>query len=307
MRNTIFFLFIVSCLLAACEKDIKVPIPPHQPKLVLNGLIRENSVFELSVSKSQGILTATPTNDPQSIYRVSNARVLLFENNIPAGELSYNAGTRRYRSLTNKRVTLGRQYRIVAVAPGIKDTAEVLNTVPTRPVITRLTRVANARTNSSGEPLDEITLTFNDPAGEKNYYLVRLQYSPGGNNIYQLVPCIYTNDADVEKDDTDDPFGPEACLNEGRALLRDDNFNGRTKQLKISVSSFYIPASPGPLPRTIIELWHITEAHFRYLKSRNTYSNTEDNPFAEPALVFSNVKNGYGVFSTYTAAVDSIR
>ena len=59
--------------------------------------------------------------------------------------------------------------------------------------------------------------------------------------------------------------------------------------------------------RATVGLLHINKDYFKYLKSLNTYENVQDNPFAEPVNLYSNVKNGYGFFTTYAMAIDSIR
>jgi hypothetical protein len=56
-----------------------------------------------------------------------------------------------------------------------------------------------------------------------------------------------------------------------------------------------------------VELLSINEDYFRYIKSVNSYDNALDNPFAEPVNVFSNIKNGYGFFTTFAIAVDTLR
>lgn len=54
-------------------------------------------------------------------------------------------------------------------------------------------------------------------------------------------------------------------------------------------------------------LEYYNEAYFRYLKSYEYLQYNDDNPFAEPANVYSNVKNGYGVFALVHAATYEVR
>jgi hypothetical protein len=47
----------------------------------------------------------------------------------------------------------------------------------------------------------------------------------------------------------------------------------------------------------VVELYHVSEAYFKFEKSRIVASYTNGDPFAEPVNVYSNVKNGYGIFA----------
>jgi hypothetical protein len=310
MKKILIYTTVIAFLTAGCEKETKVDIPPHQSKFVVQGILQENALFNIRVTKSLGILTPRNLSDPELPYQVPNAAVVVYENGVFLDTLRYDAVSKTYKTLTNKRVILGKSYQLGMVAPGI-PVAQSTTMVPSKPVINSITRVRNARTNSSGEQLDDFTISFNDPAGESNFYAVRVRYSFGGAAAYGSVFCVYSNDIDIEKDNSNDPFSTENCLGGDQLLVRDVNFNGRTKQLKLSVQGSELPdfvdAGTGRRYRPIIELWRITEDHFKYLKTKAAAGNAQDNPFAEPANVYSNIQNGYGVFTTYTRAVDSIR
>jgi hypothetical protein len=160
--------------------------------------------------------------------------------------------------------------------------------------------------------MDEITLKFDDPGGEKNYYLVQV-YSAGYSGYEgQTVWCVSTTDKDIEAiGENADPLSTDNCFDGGSLLLRDDNFNGTQKQLRFYVNSYYMQEhddiSSNRTWRPYVKVLRITEDYFKYVKSYNVYYNSSDNPFAEPVNVYSNIRNGYGTFSAYTVAVDTLR
>jgi hypothetical protein len=83
------------------------------------------------------------------------------------------------------------------------------------------------------------------------------------------------------------------------------NFNGKQKQVRFYVNSYdmqVIIDPSGQVHKPVIRVSRITEAYFKFVKSYNVYYNSSDNPFAEPSNVYTNVKNGYGVFATFTEA-----
>jgi hypothetical protein len=49
-----------------------------------------------------------------------------------------------------------------------------------------------------------------------------------------------------------------------------------------------------------LQLIHRAEDQMRYLRSRESYYNSEGNPFSEPVNVVGNVQGGYGIFAIET-------
>jgi Domain of unknown function (DUF4249) len=93
-------------------------------------------------------------------------------------------------------------------------------------------------------------------------------------------------------------------------LLSDANFNGKQKLLKVFVEATELrelPDGSGNIRRPFVRVLRITEDYFKYLRSYNSYLSASDNPFAEPVNVFTNVKNGLGIFALSTTAVDTLR
>ena len=171
-------------------------------------------------------------------------------------------------------------------------------------------RIKNVRTNSYNEQQDEITIKINDPV-ETNFYLVKFFHAPYGPGQEYTIYCTSTADKDIEPiGDNADPLSTDNCFDAGNLLMRDVNFNGREKLLRFYVNSLDLmenSGSNGTIYRPFIKVYRITEEYFKFVKSYNVYYNASDNPFAEPANVFTNVKNGFGTFSAFTMAVDTLR
>jgi len=54
-------------------------------------------------------------------------------------------------------------------------------------------------------------------------------------------------------------------------------------------------------PRVMVELQAITPEFYRYLKSVELYRVTESDAFSEPIQIYSNVKNGWGIFGSLSS------
>jgi hypothetical protein len=304
MKKLISFLSII-VVLSSCEKDVNIKLPQKDPKLVINGLLAVDSTVSVSIGRSRSVLDPVSTSGPyQEQYVVKNAIAVVYENTSILDTLVYDNMQYRYVSPNHKTVKAGNTYSIIVNAPGYKQ-AEASTIVPSQSVIDDVVRVKNARTNSDGNPEDEITLKLNDPA-EANFYLIQFYHADysfsGGYPVY----CVSTTDKDIEAiGDNADPFSTENCYDGNSLLMKDVNFNGRLKLTRFYINSYELQEITGPggqVSKPYVKVSRITEDYFKFVKSYNVYSSSYDNPFAEPANVYTNVKNGYGVFSVLTEA-----
>lgn len=302
------FAFLIIIFTTSCEKDIIVDVPPQTVKLVVNGIVRTNTNFRVSVSKTAGVLDFPGSSG----YRVSNAFVQLYENNILKDTLVYDSASNTYSVKRSTRPVAGRTYLLKASAPGFV-TAETEAITPNPTPIQSITRRVNVRKDASGNFLDELKITFTDEATPGNHYLFRIRnYRYGGGNTvtYGGIECMRSSDRDIEGRTNDDPSEFETCIDR-EFFMRDINFNGRTKEVVLFINHTALePVFIQSLNRNykpIVELHSITADHYKYSKSIGAYRDAEDNPFAEPVLVYSNIKNGYGIFTTFDLARDTIR
>ncbi len=306
MKNRFVLSFIL--LLAACEKDITVKVPPQPTRLVVNGITSMNSAFRVSVGKTAGILDLTT---PDS-YKVTNALVQLFENGVLKDTLVYNAGTDAYRVKNNTIAQTGNNYRVKVTVPNF-TTAEAETVAPANIVIQSITRRMNAKTDNNGNMLDEVKIIFRDSAATTNYYLFKFRrpsYINGNTVNYNGIYCLHSSDKDIDRRNNSDPTDFDYCIDQ-EFLMQDKNFNGGLKEILVFINheelNPLVNTTNNRVYRAVVELNNITADHYKYRKSYDAYQDSEDNPFAEPVLVYGNVKNGYGVFSTYSLARDTIR
>ena len=115
--------------------------------------------------------------------------------------------------------------------------------------------------------------------------------------------CIKSSDPAIDEVANRDPLTTDDCLPNKDLLITDALFNGGRKQLVLRIPSFYADTFVDTVdgrPITTnaqVKLKHVSEDYVRYLKSYRKAADNSGNPFAEPVNVFTNVKNGYGLFS----------
>lgn len=311
MKKIIVF-FSVLLVLWACEKPVTIDIPEEPSKLVINGWVGKDSTFIVRIGKTRYSMAPKESWKPlQELYTVKNAVPVIFENNIPVDTLVYNAAEYQYYSARGRKVREGFSYTLKVKADGFTE-AFASTIVPSQVAVAGMQRVKNARTNSMGMQEDEITLTLNDLAGEENFYLVQLFGPVYSHGLSYPIYCVRTTDKDIEMMSYDtDPMDPDNCYEGDALLMKDVHFNGNRKVLKLYVESSiiqdYVDPSTGKVSSPFMNVYTITKDHFRFMKSFSIYWSTDENPFAEPVNVFTNVQNGYGVFSAYTKVTDTLR
>ncbi len=116
-----------------------------------------------------------------------------------------------------------------------------------------------------------------------------------------------SSDAGIETF-TSDLADMNTCLDNNGIFFRDDLFNGKVKELKLFVPSEVIEPGFNGTDTLYgsVELWHVTEAYFRYRKSFKVADQSNGDPFAEPANVYSNVEKGFGIFSIASKDVKTV-
>jgi hypothetical protein len=289
-------------ILLSCERETHIDIPPQVSKLVTESKQGQNFFPQARISHTRGVTDPLPPVGSADPYIVKTAIALLYENDVLKDTLKYNPGSQKYKAAII-RIQAGKTYKLLLSAPNFPG-AEAISFTPLLVPINNLAFTHNARFDADGNPQDELKIIFTDNGSTEDYYLLHI-LDANGDYLY----CVNTNDKDVEKLVYDDPFYPDQCLLSDRLLLSDMNFNGTNKTLLFYAESGSLDpqTTPGGLRRATVELLHINKDYYKYIKSLNSYENASGNPFAEPVNLYSNVKNGYGLFTTYAMTVDSIR
>jgi hypothetical protein len=120
--------------------------------------------------------------------------------------------------------------------------------------------------------------------------------------------CVNSADPSVESN-SNDLADVNTCLDNYGIFIRDALFDGQQKDLKLYASAYDMePQFNGvDTQYATVELLHVTEAYFRYQKSYKVAQDANDNPFAEPVNVYSNITNGRGIFSIVNTSKTQIR
>ena len=297
--HILFFLLLI----LACSKSLQIDVPSLSPVLVLNGQWQQGQQFIVRLTRSRGINDPVDTGSSLiRTYEVKNAFITIKQNNLVIDTLKYDSVNFRYINKIKKTI-LNATYEVDASVSGFTSIT-ASNPLYSVMTVANTTLQRNAAFDASGNVMDKISFSFIDNASSTDYYLIRIHKSDGS-----YTSCINTTDTDFENMIFNNPFTTQTCIDGNKLLLSDKNFNGKTKNIVVYVSDDQMVTgfSSGRVRRPFIDLLHITKDYFAYIKTVNNYDITQTNPFAEPANVFSNVQNGYGLFTAYSIAVDTLR
>ncbi|MCX6318153.1 MAG: DUF4249 domain-containing protein [Bacteroidetes bacterium] len=302
-------LFIVPVLVIlfsffSCEQDVNLTLPPHTPRLVIHGYAEAGKLFSIAVGKTFAANVLLPINDTY----LKDAIVTLYENNTLREVLVYDTASRRYVTVSAVPHP-GNTYRITVAAPGF-EMAEAVATTPSLVPTSAVQYLRNTRTDERGNLLSDVLFRFNDPAGQTNHYLTEI--NRGNPYSASSAFCLYTYDPSVEKYQASlNPFEAGNCILSTQVLYMDRSFNGSSKQIVLSgqeesIREYTDPAT-GIIYRPYLKRYMVSEEYYRYIKNGIITGGIGGDPFSQPVSTYTNVKNGYGLFTIYSSVTDTLR
>ena len=292
MKKLILFLSATSFLLFTnCTKEIEFDAQDIAPRIVVNSLFTNDSLWTANISRSVGVLETT------SYTSINNADISIFNGNGVLVTTLTDQGDGLYTSPTGATPVADELYTIEVNASGYTSVSAT-NRIPTAVQINSIDTVSS--TNSDGQTILETTINFQDPPTNENYYMVEvlvkgtwIDFFEGDTIEFREPLEISCNDVNVE---TVNRFNFGGFENTYLYLmLKDENFDGEDYALTFSVIN-YAELKDLELFGEI-RLVNTSEAYFNYLKSFNMYQRASGNPFATPVQVYSNVENGMGIFA----------
>ncbi|MFN8713593.1 MAG: DUF4249 domain-containing protein [Bacteroidota bacterium] len=276
MKRTFVKLFLASVFLltgfTSCERDADVDLPNVPSKLALSCFISpQDTIIRAYVSRSIPIFTlntsGASTNEP-----FGGATVTLTGNS-GSVQLVYNAATMMYEIPASQfQIVPGGTYSI-SVSANQYQTLTAQTTVPNAAPSDFAVNASIAVDSITfpGFPIISADLDhqFTDVAGTVNYY--------------QITVVMETYDSISAR---------SQFLQLIQALDNDNNKDGQLIRGNLSTGTNIFGNAVG------LHVY-LTTSGFDFYEFHRTILNGQNSgdPFAEPALVHSNVTNGYGIFS----------
>jgi hypothetical protein len=291
MKKYILQYLLFFCTLFACEKPLILNYKNIEIKQSIIGTFQQNKEIKIYISKSKRIDDNTP------VEFISNAKVQLFEDDVFVENLSFvleNANTNLGYYISTLKTKVNKKYKIISSVEGL-PTAEAEEILMTKP------NILSNQLLQYPDSLDiykkgMIDFTIQDSASTKDYYVI---------NVYEFVKSFYI-DTLGDTIFSNNYYQSSFTINEyprrstqSKLYFKDDMFNGIQKNFKIEFDGIVLN-NPNILEQKVyFEIAKIGVGYYNYFLSDQENKGAIGSNNKEPKSLVSNIKNGYGHFSSY--------
>lgn len=300
--------------LTACTRQIDMPLPEHQARLVANALLVSDEPARIVVSRSFGM--DEPYNG-ETIY-LTDATVTLSRDGQTPETLAYDdLGEGKFGHFSSQAVVPGSRYVLEVSYPDYPALRQEM-VMPTRPQVTGIRGELGVRLDPLGNRIDEIAYDLLDPADTANYYALAVRFWPDSANANTPLPSLhYWVPLGSSGIPYPDPIGE---LAQGYEVISDEEFDGQ------AVSVRFESALLGGFGRYtftedelrqgyfVLELISLNEPAYRFGKTLQAHQSSRTflylTSFGQhqfPITMYTNAEGGYGVFMGQTVRVDTLR
>jgi hypothetical protein len=286
-KNLLFGLLAVITS-TSCELIIDADVPYGRDHVVVNAIQEADSLWSVDLTRTRYILQPTWSN----YQTIDNATVVVHKAD-GSSETLIAKGPGVYKGTTSPEI--GKDYKITVDAPGL-EFVEGSMTMPRRVKIIDI-EWDSARMDDRGVACGcqranvPFKITFTDPAGESNYYDVQV-YVYSILNRQDTSGNLYADTiANFVQTYVKDP----GITNDNISAFSDKAFDGKTHTIPMIAE--IILWNGGTYYKTEVRFTSSNEEFYRYNETLDLQYQVMGDPFAQPVQVFSNMSNGFGIFS----------
>jgi hypothetical protein len=325
-------LFLTLATLASCESVVSVTPPAHTPRLALTYTLSNQaptadyqqyfSVRNAFASTSQAILeNKNLRGRADATIELRDASGQVVEQFRPdTSRYSLKPTDYRYGTYIPVRGYVGvpgQAYQLRASAPGV-EAVEATLALPPLPTVQAVSYVAlppPATNNFIATPYyGQLSFAIADAAATTDYYVAYARALDAAGRLWGFA----AEDEGLRSQDGPEiklnrfalssPNGPNAVV-----PVSDAGRNGQrllySNPIWLYYSGGYASNLPAPPPPTYLELTvsSVPASTYDFYQSVQRYRDANDNPFAEPAPLRSNLQGGYGLFGGASDVVVRIK
>ncbi len=279
----ILFLFLAY----SCEKEIEFKGEGKKSLLVLDAILETNELPLIRLTRSVFFLS---NNTNSEDVGVSGAIVKL--TNVTDGiEYILNSVSSGGYYMGNTLIKENTVYKIEISHPNYISISSEMTSVSTVDLIDLDT--SSIIDNSLIKYYTDFK--FNDPSG-LNFYSASM-YSSKKVTAYDFDGVILSVDT-VNSVDYASTLDPSIVFNRvGSLFFNDLLFSNKLKNIQLEVVDFNSGYQETEFLSRTVTLINMSEGVFKYFKSIG--NNQPNGPFNDPTNVYTNVKNGLGIFGSY--------
>ncbi len=298
-KRWIFVPLGVILLSATCERTVDLGLEDPDPRIAIIGTFAEGGPLKVEVTKTRSVLANATTEYPL------NAVVRLYDDGRLVEQLALSPpeeGATPFYQTKQFSPQTGREYRLEVRVPGF-PAAEAVSTAPEIVKLDQfeafITQSVENQENKTIQYEYALNAGFWDPASnrQKNFYhllfFLQLEKTSGilGDTAVQEFRSIVLG--------SNINTNYQIAHYEGGVLLEDTPFEGKFKSLQFPVT-LELPKELGTPTAVVASLRSVPEEYYRFYSAVNRQRVNPDLPFAEPVILFTNIRNGVGVFAGFS-------
>ncbi len=308
MKRGIFMITVFVLLLSACEKTLKFSGDITDPKITVCALANPDTTFMLYLYQSLFFLDIH--TDYSQFYLDSDATVQLSVNGIDL--YSTSSDTLESLDIFDYKPSVNDELSLTVSCEGY-ETVTAQTTVLERPSFEIIDHYSlyskspeKTTTDGYSVPIDywgtdtvmNISCMVNDPGNVTNYYRLSIKSigstkeGPLSADNWAIVKDIFSSD-DILFVDNNVSVSINGWPEHFSNVFDDSLFDGKEYTFTVESRQRSVAYS-----WVEIELQHISEDLYKYLKNVELAQCSTDDIFSEPVNIFSNVENGYGVLGS---------
>ncbi len=291
MRKILLYTLTAFAFLS-CEKEIELSAEEIAPRIVINSIFSANDTCWIHISESGTIVGQS------NLPNIENATAnFLDENGSVLASFTHDADGNYF--ITNPLPQAGNVYGIEVSAAGYTSISASSET----PSIISISNIDTTSASSIWEQQLSFDLTFADDASQSNYYGISVVVHGFWDDGFGNWEEWSWGEAATQEVFTDNgaPDVDDGLIYANEFYFSDETFNGQSitfnalQYFEIEDSMYYV-----------VKLKSMSEDLYKYRVSYSKYVEAQNDFFAEPVQVYSNIENGFGVFGGYSEYSDTI-
>jgi hypothetical protein len=284
------YIILVSILLISCEDFFETTLDLEEPvfeeKLVVNSLLTN-----LTLNESRALVSKTiGLNEPEENSLVSDAEVKIIYPDNSEYLLEYSSNANLYLGYNHEgqisELIAEQEYQIHVTSEGKSVTAKA--TMPNSAKLLSAVYMENGGLNEDGDEVSAIDIIIDDAPDEINYYKIGAVINDDG----------YTQELYL---DSNNAFAIESATYSD-ILIKDEQFNGEEFKLRLQFNDYFNYGSEPSFEYQVI-VKSISKEQYDHDRMLYGYFENNDNPFASPVQLSSNIEGGLGLFAIENIAI----
>jgi len=283
-RTNLLLLLPLILLFFSCEKEVDYADQLLAPKLVVNGLLEVDSTCVIYLERTTNFMEDQPD---LGIY---SGAVIVIENLSTGTSYTTSTPVDSNRYELPFIVEANTDYRLTVTHPNYPTVTSTTRTSPIVPIIS----IDTIGADYQGYLHLQSTWKWLDPAGE-NYYMISSSIAAEDtvtDYIYSSRTGLASNDP-IAENQVDDP------LNDYNGAMyfvfNDDTFASSLKTMVCYTANLYYMNNGNEVINLTYYLSSMNRDAYLYYRSVQKQEGV-DPTFSEPVKVYTNIKNGYGIF-----------